>query len=372
MNLENSTREKQITTTGVIGIAVNILLSIFKAAVGLISGSIAIILDSVNNLTDAISSVITIIGIKLAKREPDKEHPFGHGRIEYFSALIIAGIILATGLSSLLESVKSIIHPKVVIYSAATIITICIAIIVKLLLGKYVFGKGQKYHSEALKNSGSDAFFDAALSAVTLISAIVTLVWDITIDGIVGATISLFIIRSGFSMLRKSVNHMLGFRADDELTRSIKKDILSFPQILGAYDLILHNYGPNHAIGSVSIEIPETMNAREIHALTHSIQNNICKEYKVFLTIGIYAVNQNNNAQSEMRKQIYNTVNTFDDVLQIHALYIDTENNSISFDTVIDFSIRNRAALREAIERAVTELYPDFTVEVSVDADFGN
>ncbi|MBQ2107131.1 MAG: cation transporter, partial [Bacteroidales bacterium] len=194
-------RSSQIIRTSVIGIAANVLLAAFKSVVGIIAGSVAIVMDAVNNLSDALSSVITIIGTKLSQRPADRKHPFGFGRIEYFSAIIIAVIVLSAGISSLIESVKKIIEPTHPSYTTATLIVIVVAIAVKLVLGFYVKRKGKQLSSDALVASGSDALFDAIITTATLISAGVMLIWHFSLDGILGALISLVIIKAGIEML---------------------------------------------------------------------------------------------------------------------------------------------------------------------------
>ena len=228
---DSKIREQQITRTSIIGIVANVFLAAFKAAVGLLSNSIAIVLDAVNNLTDALSSVITILGVKLAKRRPDKNHPFGYGRIEYFSAVIIAAIVLAAGATSLIESVKKIIHPETPDYSAVTLIIVAVAVVVKLLLGRYVKAQGEKYNSEALIASGSDASFDAIISASTLVGALINLIFKVNLDGIIGAVISVFILKAGVEMLMNSVSDIMGSRPDSEITRQIRECVESVPGV---------------------------------------------------------------------------------------------------------------------------------------------
>ena len=193
-------REKTIVKTGIIGIVTNILLAAFKAFVGLLSNSIAIILDAVNNLSDALSSTITIIGTKLAGKKPDKKHPMGHGRIEYISAAIISMIVLYAGITSLIESVKKIINPVTPEYKTVTLIIVAVAVVVKIVLGTYVKKTGEKVNSDALKASGKDALFDSIISASTLVAAIVFLISGVGIEAYLGAAISVIIIKSGVEM----------------------------------------------------------------------------------------------------------------------------------------------------------------------------
>ena len=212
-------RSAQIIRTSVIGIVANVLLAAFKALVGIIASSVAIVMDAVNNLSDALSSVITIIGTKLAQRPADRKHPFGFGRIEYFSAIIIAVIVLSAGITSLIESVKKIFNPTEPTYTTATLTVIIVAIVVKLVLGWYVKKKGRQLNSDALTASGSDALFDAIITAATLVSAGVMLIWGFSLDGILGALISILIIKAGIEMLASPVNELLGAKVSPELVR---------------------------------------------------------------------------------------------------------------------------------------------------------
>ena len=264
-------RSQEIIRTSWIGIATNVLLAGFKATVGVLSSSVAIVMDAVNNLSDALSSVITIVGTKLSQRPPDRKHPFGFGRIEYFSAIIIAVIVLSAGITSLIESVKKIFAPTEPDYTTATLIVITVAIAVKLVLGQYVKHKGEHLKSDALTASGSDALFDAVITLATLVSAGIMLFWGVSLDGILGALISVVIIKAGIEMLASPVNELLGTSIPAELTNEIKREVSSFDGVHGVFDLILHNYGPDVKIGSLHINVYDTMSAHEIHALTRKI-----------------------------------------------------------------------------------------------------
>ena len=367
----NSTniREQQITRTSVIGIVANIFLAAFKAGVGLLSNSIAIVLDAVNNLTDAMSSVITILGVKLAKRRPDDKHPFGYGRIEYFSAVIIAAIVLAAGATSLIESVKKIIRPETPDYSAVTLVIVAVAVVVKLLLGRYVKAQGEKYNSEALVASGSDASFDAIISASTLVGAVINLVFKLNLDGIIGAVISCFILKAGFEMLIDSMSDILGSRPDSEITRQISASVREVPGVLGAYDLILHNYGPDTAIGSIHVEVPDTSDGRSLHVMTRTIQNTIMEKFHVFLTVGFYAIAADRQEDFE---KINDTAKKHAGVLGTHGVYFDDEKKTLSFDALVDFTVRDKPGLCEAIRKELEPLFPGYTIVINCDTNYSD
>lgn len=365
-------REKAITRTSIVGILTNIMLVCFKAAVGFISGSIAIILDAVNNLTDALSSVITIAGIKLAKRVPDEKHPYGHGRIEYFSTILISFIILFAGVSSIIESIKKIIEPRMAHYSAVTILVIVVSVIVKLLLSRYVMKQGKKFNSDALVASGADAGFDAIISVATLVGAFVTIMFHISIDGIIGAGISIFIIKAGLEMLLDAVGNVMGNRPDSVITGEIKETIKSIPGVLGAYDLILHDYGPESAIGSVHVEIPSTMTAYEIHQLEKKIQIAVHQKFKIFMTVGIYAVEMDDVEIVSMRETIKEMCCANEGVLNAHGFFIDTKEQYMSFDVMTDFTVPDKKKLVDRIVSEIDTMYPGYKVEINLDVNYSD
>lgn len=367
-----TSREKQITKTSIVGIVTNIFLAAFKAFVGMLANSIAVILDAVNNLSDALSSAITIIGIKLAHRKPNKEHPFGYGRIEYFSAILIAGLVFSAGVASMIESIKKIASPEATDFSIVTIIIIAVAIVTKIILGRYVKRQGEKFSSDALIASGADASFDAIISASTLVCAIVSLVWDIAIDGYIGAIISAFIIKAGVELFMQPLSQILGARTSSETTIGIKSDIRKFDGVIGAYDLVLHNYGPDRAVGSVHIEIDDSLTARDIHLLTKRIQRQIAQNYGVFLTIGIYAVDKQNDDLGKMQNDIKIIAASFDGILQAHGIFIDTETKIISLDAVVDFKVSDKQSLYNDIVNAIASKYDGYTVELNFDIDYSD
>ncbi|MBR0518011.1 MAG: cation transporter, partial [Firmicutes bacterium] len=264
-------RDQIIIRTSITGIIANVFLAAFKAFVGMASHSVAVVMDAVNNLSDALSSLITIIGTKLAGRAPDKKHPMGHGRTEYLSAAIISIIVLYAGVTAFVESVKKIIHPETPDYSKLSLLIIAVAVVVKILLGLYVKKTGEKVDSDALVASGSDALFDSIISGSTLVAALIFITTGKSLESWLGAVIALFIIKSGIEMLRDTLSKILGERADAELAREIKATVTAYPEISGAYDLVLHNYGPDTNLASVHLELPDTMMVKEVDTLTRRV-----------------------------------------------------------------------------------------------------
>ncbi len=365
-------RDRLIVRTSVVGIVANLFLAGFKAAVGLISNSIAVTLDAVNNLSDALSSVITIIGTKLANRRPDKKHPLGHGRTEYLSAMIVAAIVLYAGITSLVESVKKIIHPEAADYSAVSLIILAAAVAVKLLLGSYVVAQGKKVNSGALIASGKDARFDAVLSASVLASAVIYLLFGLSLEAWVGVVISAFIIRSGIEMITETLDDIIGHRADAELTRKIRSILTEEPEVRGAYDLFLDNYGPDRNYASVHLELPDTMTVDKVDRLTRRVQARVYQETGVILTgVGVYSYNTGNDAVAKMRNAIQETVLSHDWALQIHGFHVDEEAKDLRFDVVTSFDVDPGEAV-ETLQREVAALYPDYRVFITRDVDLAD
>ncbi|MBQ6517477.1 MAG: cation transporter [Anaerolineaceae bacterium] len=363
-------RDQVIIRTSVIGIIANIFLAGFKAVVGLVSNSIAVILDAVNNLSDALSSVITIVGTKLASKKPDKKHPLGYGRIEYLSAMIVAAIVLYAGLTSLVESVKKIIHPEKPDYSIVSLIIIASAVVVKLLLGRYVKKKGEEVNSGSLIASGSDALFDAILSASVLLSALIYKIFGISLEAYVGVIISCIIIKSGIEMLSETLDDILGSRVDRELIANIRKTISEDKAVHGVYDMILHAYGPEKYYGSVHVEVPDTMTADEIDLMDRRIAQNVYLKHGVAMTgISIYSMNTTDDAVKAMRTNVTRIATAHEGVLQVHGFYADLQKKTLNLDVILDFALEDRAGTFAKIQKEIQQAYPDYKIQMTLDID---
>lgn len=370
--LEKSTsRDREIVKAGIVGITANVLLAAFKGAAGFVSGSIAVVLDAVNNLSDAAGSVITIAGTKLASKPADKKHPFGYGRVEYLSAMIISVIVLYAGITSLVESVKKILHPEKAEYTAVSLIIIAAAVAVKVALGRYTIKVGRKVNSDSLVNSGKDASLDSIISASTFVAAVIFIITGVPLEPYLGAVISLVIIKSGVEMLRETLSEILGERADASLAREIKKTVLEFEGVSGVYDLVLNNYGPDCYNGSLHIEVPDTFSAEMIDSLTRKISLEVFKKHNVILTaISVYSVNTKNPAVVAAREKIRKLVFSEPFVIQMHGFFIDEEEKKIRFDLVVSFSSPDRlATYKNAVEKVRKE-FSGYKIEAVMDTDF--
>ncbi len=362
-------RQKTIVKTSVLGIIANVLLAGFKAIMGLMSNSIAMVLDAINNATDALSSVVTIVGAKLSAKKPDKDHPYGHGRIEYISTLVVAAIILYAGLRSLVESIKKIIDPETPDYSMTALIVIGVAVVVKLILGTFVKKKGKEVKSDALVASGKDAFFDAILSASVLASAIIYIIWGISLEAYVGIIIAVVILKAGWEILTETVDKIVGEKNDPELSAKVREVINREDDVRGAYDLILYNFGPDKHYGTVHIELPDVMTVDEVDVLTRKLQLDILKETGVIMTgIGVYSYNTTNEEAAIIRNTILKTVMSHDFALQLHGFYVDLDEKTIRFDVVLSFEADREEALA-ILYKEVNELYPEYTFSIVPDID---
>lgn len=372
-NTNTVSREKIIVKTGIIGIIANVFLASFKAIIGIAIHSTAMVLDAVNNFSDVLSSVVTIIGTKIASKKPDYKHPLGHGRVEYLAQMIIAALILYAGITAFWESVQKIIHPVEAEHSAVSLTIISVAIVVKIVLGIFVKGQGKKVKSDLLISSGTDALFDAILSTAVLISAIILLIFKFNIEAYVSVIISVFILKAGYEIIKEAVDDMVGHRVEAEYTKKVKESVLSFDEVYGAYDLVLHNYGPDKYLGSLHIEVDDNMTADKIDALTRSITAKVFQDTGIFITaIGLYSRNSSNEKLMKLRNDITRLVVDHKHIKQIHGFYVDEENKRITFDVVVDFAEQNREGLIDHIKGDVKKELPEYEIIVALDSDISD
>lgn len=360
-------RNNQITKVSIVGIGANAVIATFKVVVGLLSNSVAVLLDAINNVADALSSTITIIGVKLAGKKPDSKHPFGYGRVEYFSAIVVAGIIFAAGVSSMIESVKAIIHPEPTSFTWVSVMVIVVAIVGKLSLGRYFQIRGKALNSDALVASGLEASFDAVLSAATLLSAAISMIWSINIDGYIGVVISAFIIKTGIETLLDPLGKVVGKRVQGELATAIKSKVAEVPGVLGAYDLILHDYGPDTAFGSIHIEVSDSLPSHQIHKICHHVSELIYSEFKAVMTVGIYVLNNTDPEVVAMRKDISQMAISQDGVQQIHGFFVDED--VIAFDIVVSFD-HDASAISHMLKEQITKKYPGKNIQITIDTNY--
>ena len=361
-------KEKQFAAF--LSICSNAVLITLKLIVGFLTGSLSITSEALHSLSDIAASFIAFISVKKSSEPADEEHPFGHGRVEYITSLVIAVIILVAGGSAIYESILSLINKTKAEYTNLTLIIVSIAIVGKVALGLFFTKMAKKTNSDALKGSGIDALFDALLSTATLIGAIIAMYTNVYIEGYLGIIIGLFIIKSGVGILRDALSNIIGERTSKEVALAIKQTVNSFPEVKGSYDLILNNYGPTRAIGSIHIEVDDNLTAKEIHPLSRKIAQEVYLKYGVILTVGIYATNSSNPRIKEIKKDVHDLMKEYKNIQQIHGFYVDEKLKIVSFDIVIDFDEEHPDQLVEQIKDKLKEKYQEYNFAIVVDNDF--
>ena len=363
-------REKEIIKVSIIGIIANLFLAAFKAVIGALTNSIAITLDAVNNLSDVLSSIITIIGTRIASRKPDKKHPLGHGRVEYLSAGLIAIIVLYAGITSLVESVKKILNPSEPEYTNIALIIVAVAVVVKLVLGSYVKSKGKKLNSDSLVASGEDARLDAVISASTVVAALIYIFWGVSLESYLAALISLVIIKAGYEMISETLSEIIGERIDKDVIDELKQTIMEFEDVYGVYDVVLHNYGPDTLIGSLHIEVLDTYTAGQLDELQRHLMKAAYDKNNIILAgISVYARNSKDDRAKKDFEKVRHLVMSHKYVLQMHGFYINYEEKIMNFDIILDFDSPNRNEEYMHILSDVQEAFPDFAIGITLDLD---
>ena len=367
----SSGRLAVIMRTSIIGIAVNALLAVFKMIIGALSGSIAIVNDGINNLSDAASSLITIAGAALAARPADKKHPFGYGRMEYLSSLVISGLVLYAGITAFIESVKKIISPEPSDYSTLTLIIVGVAVVIKLGLALYTQAMGRKAKSDSLTASGREAILDVAVSVSTLAAAFVYVLFNVSLEAYLGAVISVIIVKAGLELLKETVSKLLGEPTEIQLAVDVKATIKSFPEVLGAYDLVMNNYGPEFYMASVHAEVDEQLTAAQLDVLTRQITDRVLDRHGVYLTaIGFYSRNTSDPESVRMEQAVASTVLNMEHILAMHGFYVNETAKALRFDLVVSLSAKDRKAAYKAAVDAVQAMYPEYRLLVGFDIDY--
>ncbi len=364
------TREGVITVTSALGLVVNLLIAGVKIAIGAAVSSIAIISEGIHSGADAATSILTIVGVKLSARRPTQKHPFGYGRIEYLTSLVIAGLILYTGVEIFVTSVDLIFHPAELAIDYLTLVIVAATAAVKFFLGVYTIKKGRSVDSDTLVGLGAECRNDSFASVITIVSAVIFLVFKLSVDAYAGLLTALLILKTGLEILRSTLADLLGKSGNRELADALYKAIRSTPGIANAADMMLHNYGPDAYSASVNIEIDHDKTVGEVYEYIHALQLRILEAYHVTMVFGIYAVDNKNEDSRRLRSQIAQFVREHDHVKSYHALYHDKKNDCIYCDFVVDYGNFDWDALRAEFAAYMQTLYPQCTVELTVETEF--
>lgn len=360
---------------GIVGILVNVILFIIKLSVGLIVSSIAIMADAFNNLSDAASSLITILGFKLSNKPADREHPFGHGRIEYLSALIVAFMVMLVGLQFIKSSFERIINPTPVTFELVPFILLFVSIFLKVWLSRFNKFMGEKINSAALKASSVDALGDVFTSTCVVISFLAANFTSFPVDGYIGMIVAVFIVYSGFSLVKDTISPLLGEAPDPELVDAIKEKVLSYDNILGTHDLIVHNYGPGKCMASIHAEIPSDISVVTIHEIVDKAEREISEALKIYLVIHIDPICVIEGEVKEAYEEILSLIKQYDYIDSIHDFRVIGEGDikNLIFDVVIECAkecAETDAELINKISSNIKKSHPSYNCIITVDKHF--
>lgn len=358
---------------GLTGIGLNVLLFIGKFLAGTISGSIAITADAFNNLSDAGSSVITLLGFRLAGRKPDPEHPFGHGRIEYISGLIVSGLILLMGAELAKTSFDKILHPAAVDFSVIAMVILAVSILVKLYMSLYNRQIGKKINSAAMAATAADSISDAISTSAVLAAMLVAKFSGLMIDGYVGMIVAVLILISGVKAAKETIAPLLGQAPEAEFVQQIEKIVMSHPPICGIHDLIVHDYGPGRVMISLHAEVPAGGDMLELHDVIDNAEIALRRELNCEAVIHMDPIVTDDGITSELRAKVSKLVKTIDERITIHDFRIvpgNTHTNLI-FDAVVPFDIGISAQeVSERISRLVSEMDSNYFAVVLVEHSY--
>ncbi|MBU3160595.1 cation diffusion facilitator family transporter [Clostridium frigoris] len=361
---------------GLVGIILNLILFATKLIIGIISNSIAITADAFNNLSDVASSVITILGFKLASKPADKEHPFGHGRLEYISGLIVSFIVILVGFEFIKTSFDKIIHPSKVIFTLIPFLLILVSIGVKIWISKFNKVMGKAINSSALEASSTDALSDVVSSSCVALSLLLSIWIDFPLDGYIGILVSLIIIYAGYSLIRKTMNPLLGEAPDMELVKGIQSKLLSFDHITGCHDLVIHNYGPGRCMGSIHAEVPCDISIVKIHEIIDKAEKDISDEFSLYLVIHMDPINTTDKEVNSTRLELLSILKFFSIIKSIHDFRIvgEGDHKNLIFDVVIDFNPKfsqsDELKLEDDINKALKKSYPYYNAVMTIDRDY--
>ena len=369
-------REKYGYLGGIIGILINLLLFGVKVTIGIFSNSIAVIADAFNNLSDVGSSVITIFGFKLASKPADREHPFGHGRIEYISGLIVAFIVMIVGFQFVLSSIERIKNPTPVNFSLIPFLLILVSILFKIWLSSFYRYVGKTIDSSALKASSVDALSDVISSSTVALSLLLSKFFSFPLDGYMGIVVSLIILYAGYNLVKDTLNPLLGMAPDKELVESIQKSVLSYDNICGVHDLMIHNYGPGRIIASIHAEVPCNISIVKIHEIIDKAEKEVSKELDIYLVIHMDPINTNSEDVLNDRNILNEVLEEFPIIKYIHDFRVvgEGEIKNLIFDAVIDVSHHlskdEEHKLIKDIDNSIKKIHSKYNVIITIDKDY--
>jgi cation diffusion facilitator family transporter len=368
---DNDVRQAYGYLGGFVGIIANVLLFAGKLAVGLAINSIAVMADAINNLSDAAASVITLVGFKVTNKPPDREHPFGHGRIEYISAMIVSFLVILVGFEFIKSSVERIMNPKIVEFDWITAALLSSSIVVKLWLSFFNRKIGKSIGSKAMEASATDSISDVITTSVVLLSLILSIWITFPIDGYIGVLVALFIMYSGFNLTKDTLNPLLGEAPEEEFVDDIIERTLFYEGIIGVHDIIVHNYGPNRCVVSLHAEIPGNMDVISAHDLIDKAEQEISKGMGIYLVMHMDPINVDDKVVQKVQQQVVGVLNEFAMELSLHEFRMvgDCNHCNVIFDMVIPHEVREKDEKKVAkeISEAIKNKYPEFNPIITID-----
>ena len=363
-------REKYGVLAGAVGIVLNLLLSAGKLFAGLATGSISITADAFNNLSDAGSSVVTLVGFKLAGQKADDGHPFGHGRMEYLAGLLVSLMILLVGVELGRSSIGKILHPEAVDFSLVSTGILAASILVKLWMGQFNRGLGRKIGSAAMAATAADSISDAVATAAVLAGTLVNRFAHVNIDGWVGLAVAVFILRSGWGAAKDTINPLLGESPDPELVKQLQELVLSHPQVVGMHDLIIHDYGPGRRLCSFHAEVPQDADILDAHDAIDHIEREIKEKFGIETTVHMDPIATADEKVNQLRRQVADLARVVEPEMTIHDFRVvrGPTHTNVIFDAVVPVGSRaGDEELRERLTRAVKALDPSFEAVIQLD-----
>ena len=364
-------RESYSVLSGIVGILCNLLLFGTKFTIGFFSGSMAILTDAFNNLTDCGSSAVSIVGAKMSNRQPDKEHPFGHGRIEYISSLIVSFIIILVGFELLKSSAQKLFHPSEIVLSAVEITLLCVTILIKLWMYIYNRYMGKKINSPVLLATARDSLNDCVATLAVIASALIAPYTTLPIDGIAGVLVSVFIMYGGFSLAKDTIGVLLGNPASEETVTQISDMILKADGICGMHDLIIHDYGPGRTMASVHAEVPADVDIVSIHETIDILEHKIFIQTGIHIVIHMDPISYDDETVNQLREYVEKEIKKLDSALSFHDFRITLGNNcrNVMFDLVIpcEYKHEHQKALKKHLKDAILAFDNRYNVYVKID-----
>ena len=375
-NLEDSqVRTRYGLMASVVGIFCNFLLFTAKLLTGLLINSISVMADAFNNLSDAASSIIGFIGVKMAGKPADEEHPFGHGRVEYIAAFIVAFIVIQVGFSLFKTSIDKILHPQEMSFHAVSVIILLLSVLVKLWMAFFNRTLGNRIQSAVMKATAADSMGDVITTSSTILSVVIYGIWGLNIDGIVGVIVSVIVMWAGIRIAKDTLTPLIGEPIDPKLYQEITDFVEDYEGIVGSHDLIVHNYGPTRSMASIHAEVPNDVNVEVSHEIIDRIEREALKKFGIFLVIHMDPVETRDSKVMEFGSMVENVIQDTDERVTFHDFRMIEGKDQINliFDLVVprEYDRKKREWLKEEITKKVTEIDKRCCLVITAESGFG-